>query len=291
MPLRNRGPICGESNPVCLNTPGTTGVKDAADPDYPIEIRYGRGPRGAIQMAEEGEIVLAQAGKGLPLPAKKSVTRQVEVVLTATGRGWYQWASQFVAHSRSRAKLSFGYKKGSKYILMAYRNAAKRAGKGGRLIISAGHGYSRGLSSGAVDLAPGDQMMLASKHFDILHNPRLVLTKNDQKIMKTFKDIGNILRTHKVKDVIFLTCNVGKSQDFLQDIADEWKVKVGGYTSLLETEYNKGGKIKSVIFLNGKKPTSAAGLRRAAHEYPVMAFSDFWWVPPSTKAKKKSAKP
>lgn len=62
MPIKHRWPLCGKSNPDWCTTPGPTGINDSADPNNTIMLRRSSGLRGAIKMAEEGEIVLARAG-------------------------------------------------------------------------------------------------------------------------------------------------------------------------------------------------------------------------------------
>lgn len=56
MPLRHRGPLCGESNPGWCTNRGPTGIKNAN------MVRRSRTLHGVIRMAEEGEIVIARAG-------------------------------------------------------------------------------------------------------------------------------------------------------------------------------------------------------------------------------------
>ncbi len=71
MPPRRRGPVCSESNiDLCL-TPGTLSVRDAWDPSRPNAQVNRRRPGGAIRLAEEGEIVLADARQPLTLPVVK----------------------------------------------------------------------------------------------------------------------------------------------------------------------------------------------------------------------------
>lgn len=62
MAIRHRRPLCGKTNPDWCTTPGPTGINDSADLNHTIMLRRSRDLRGAIKMAEEGEIVLARAG-------------------------------------------------------------------------------------------------------------------------------------------------------------------------------------------------------------------------------------
>ncbi len=293
MPSRHPGPICGESKPVWCATPGSTGIHDSADADHSILIPRGRRSQGAISMAEEGELVLAQVGNKVGLPAGKGTRARKSVLLTSMEKGWYQWAKQFKAASRSRVKVDFkGKKPKRKAILDAYRTAAKQAGPNGRLIISAGHGYSRGFAKGAVDLAPGKQLFLSSRHFDIQADPNLTLPKKQQEEMDTFKAIGKIFQQHKVAEVVFLTCNVGNSHDFLQEIADEWKVKVGGYRSFVcwSTVYLRGKNRRQVmkygIHLENQRPVTGPDKLHSSRDIPKITRNNFWWIPPRPPKKK-----
>lgn len=71
MPPRRRGPVCSESNiDLCL-TPGTLSVRDAWDVSHPNAQVNRRRPGGAIRLAEEGGIVLADAKQTFTLPVVK----------------------------------------------------------------------------------------------------------------------------------------------------------------------------------------------------------------------------
>ena len=298
MPIKHRWPLCGKSNPDWCTTPGSTGINDSADPNHTIMIRRSRSSQGVIRMAEEGELVLAQAGPGSRLPAQKGKTNEISVILTSQEKGWYQWAKQFVAYSsKSRSLVKFEKKLNRKKILKAYSDAAQRIGSKGLLIVSAGHGYSKGFKSGAVDLAPGGQLFLSSDHFRIKADPRLVLQKKDQELMKTFEDIGNTLRKFKVKKVLFLSCNVGTSHDFLQEIADEWQVEVWGYIWILVVRSVKirarKSYVKWAVYFESKPPRKQEIKLDCTRNYPNYPTGrvNIWKIRPQKKKDGRSAKP
>ena len=71
MPPRRRGPICSESNVDLCLTPGTLSMRDAWDVSHPsVQVNRQR-LSGAIRLAEEGEIVLADARRSFTLPVVK----------------------------------------------------------------------------------------------------------------------------------------------------------------------------------------------------------------------------
>lgn len=206
-----------------------------------------------------------------------------EVVLTSKEKGWHPWAVQFDKSSRNRHHVDFrGSRPGRSAILYAYRTAARRTGANGLLIVSAGHGFSKGFTSGAVDLAPGGTLRLDSAHFKHRNN----LTKaRDKEIMKRFEAIGTIIRANRVRRVLFLSCSVGISWDFLQKIANEWRATIGAYRGLLDVGYDfvKKGKHKKYryyIYLSDKPPRTEADKAYAAINYPKTKFGDAWWVRP-----------
>jgi len=258
---------------------------DAADPTHAVLLPRTRRALGAIELAEAGEIVLADAGTKSSLPDPKVDKYKFNVVLTSRERGWYQWAKQF-ATIRSRSWLPFPTKLDRKTIIAAYDKAAKKAKNAG-LIISAGHGFSEGYDDSAVDLAPKAKMRISSAHFRIKLDPNRVLLPKDKQLMDLFVDLGKILRKNKVKTVLFITCNVGRGWEFLQDVADEWQVNVAAYTKVIKPiHYRAAGKYG--IHLNGKEPKTPADKLRAIREYPKLARGDAWIITPRKKASTTS---
>lgn len=293
MPAKQPRPLCSFNIPDLCSTPGTLGVNDAADVTHPVLIPRTRRLMGAIELAEKGEIVLAQGGTKLSLTVAKAQAEDYGVILTSLERGWYQWAKQY-ASKQSRSVVPFPNRLNRAAILKAYTKAAGKAKNGG-LIVSAGHGFSRGFAVGAVDLAPKKKLRLASQHFEIRANPKLTLLKKDQQLMNTFLDIGKILKKYKVKRVLFISCLVGKSWDFLQYIANDWNVTVVAYTKLVVPKkfLVVGPKYRRVrrygIYLKGKVPRTNDKKLRAIREYPALAFGDAWKVKPKQQAASKTS--
>ena len=287
MPHRKPGPLCGFTKPDWQSTPGPLGNRDGADPTDTVLVPRTRRQLGAIELAEAGEIVLADAGGTIFRPLPKKDKHHFNVVLTSREMGWYQWARQF-ADKKSRSCVTFPKNLSPESILGAYATAAEKA-KAAGLIISAGHGFSGGFSNGAVDLAPAEKMRLSSDHFRIKANPNLVLTGKDKQLMDQFVKIGELLKKNQVKNVLFISCSVGKSWDFLQDIANEWQATAIGYTKFVKPKYFKAS-VKYGIYLVGNEPKTREEALYAIWEYPKLLYGDAWIIPPVLKAKAKGSK-
>jgi hypothetical protein len=271
-------------------TPGPLGHKDAADPSTPESFvgdtpgPLGHGDYGDPEYANapkfswSGQVLLAS----LKPTAAKQQSAEKEVVLTSKDSGWYSWAQQFAkSSSKGRAIEIFRSQAPSKAeIIRAYTAAARQAGRG-MLIVSAGHGGGARSGGGAVDLAPSHKLLLSEGHF--APDPALLQAK-DQAILRTFKEIGETLKKAGIAKVLFVSCYVGNSHDFLQEIADEWNVTAIGYTSLVECMTGDG---KPYIFLEGNQPKTAEEKETCRHNYPPLELSKAWQIRPRPKKPSK----
>ena len=97
--------------------------------------------------------------------------------------------------------------------------------------------------------------------------------------MDLFVALGRVLRKHKVKNVLLITCSVGRGWEFLQDIADEWKVTVVAYAKVIKPIRYRSSR-KYGIYLAGKEPKTPAERLRAMREYPRLARGDAWAIDP-----------
>lgn len=204
-----------------------------------------------------------------------------ECVLTSRDEGWYQWADQFARARRTRFMVPFPATRGDStltqaQILSAYRDAARRAA-GGKLIISAGHGGSSGLTGGMVDLAPDGALRLTSAHLTLHGQGRL--QRQDQPVVQTAIAIGGILRQRRVNSVLFISCNVGNSLEFLGAIAGTWGgCTVGGYRRIVDAawvEFTRGTRTY-YIFLSNNAPTTDAEMRERSVNYPPLTPGNYW---------------
>ena len=205
-----------------------------------------------------------------------------ECVLTSRDQGWYQWAGQFAKAKRTRFMVPFPEpEEGNstltqEQILGGYREAAEHA-SGGKLIISAGHGGSSGLSSGMVDLAPDGAVRLTAAHLTLHAQGRL--QRQDQGVIQAVTAIGGILRQHRVNSILFISCNVGNSLEFLGAIAGHWGGRtVGGYRRIVEpawVEFTPGTRTY-YIYLANKPPKTDAEIRKCSVDYPPLKPGDYW---------------
>lgn len=212
-----------------------------------------------------------------------------ECILTSRETGWFQWARQFAAvKGRDRHVVAFPADPSHAQILQVYRAAAKKA-KGGTLIVSAGHGGGS-RSQAMVDLAPAAVLRLTLAHLRIHAQGLPFSSKSDHQLVQTAKKIGAAVKTQSVKSVLFISCNVGNSLEFLGAIADLWNgCTVGGYRKDVEIaweEFQKGQRTY-YVFLNGQTPrTDAEKLERAAN-YPRLTPNDYWSASRGVKALRK----
>lgn len=203
-----------------------------------------------------------------------------ECVLTSRDEGWYQWAGQFARARRTRFMVPFPRTREDstltqEQILSAYREAARRAA-GGKLIISAGHGGSSSLSGGMVDLAPDGALRLIAAQLTLHAQGRL--HRRDQGVVQTVVAIGGILRQRRVNSVLFISCNVGDSLEFLGAIAGQWGgCTVGGYRRIVEpawVEFTRGTRTY-YIYLANHPPTTDAQMRERSINYPPLTLDDY----------------
>ena len=84
-----------------------------------------------------------------------------------------------------------------------------------------------------------------------------------------FVKIGNSLRSNKINQVVFLSCNVGRGQAFLNKFGKQWGVKVTGYKHRLAIGKDSQGKYR-VYFLKDPKEGQGSNTERARSELPPM---------------------
>ena len=131
-------------------------------------------------------------------------------------------------------------------IVTAVERAARRAGAGGEVIYSIGHGNAAAVGA-TVQLGVGPELTLTQ---DILRSDaegrygdpsgptgRVTLGSADQAINLAFRRIGAALASQRVARFTFLVCVLGNNRAFLQSIKSAWggTIEVAGYTAFVAT--------------------------------------------------------
>jgi hypothetical protein len=132
-------------------------------------------------------------------------------------------------------------------IVTAVEHAARRAGVGGEVIYSIGHGNAA--ATGArVQLGAGAELTLtqeilrsdASGRYGDPSGPTglVTLSSQDQETNLAFRRIGAALAAARVARFTFLVCVLGNNRAFLQLIKNAWggSVEVAGYTAYVATQ-------------------------------------------------------
>lgn len=132
-------------------------------------------------------------------------------------------------------------------IVAAVERAARRAGSGGEVIYSIGHGNSAAVGA-TVQLGVGSELTLSQ---DILRSdangrygdPRgpsglVTLSPADQAINLAFRQIGTALAATRVARFTFLVCVLGNNPAFLRLIKTAWggNIEVAGYNAYVATQ-------------------------------------------------------
>ncbi|HRF63760.1 MAG TPA: hypothetical protein PK708_12860 [Candidatus Competibacter sp.] len=139
-------------------------------------------------------------------------------------------------------------------VIATVKKAVQQAGVGGTVIFNVGHGATVANSSvdGMVELAPNGKFKLGglnadpdsvflSVFYDLdpdgsgpnksqLENDRLFNKGTNRLTHWThYKNLSDTIKAGQLRKVVFLTCRVGGSTDFLKKIALDWKVIIQAY--------------------------------------------------------------
>jgi hypothetical protein len=255
------------------------------------------------------------------------------VVLTNQDHYFSRWARQFVNHDRDHRDMVVvpnipGRQQSEvrRNIDRFYAPAIRRAGAGGTLIISVGHGGSAGgcdgttcfvaadTSIGMVDLLPSQALRIQRDHVfysqeqqdtdarviaeaDAIGNRQChTLTRrypiagphhispppplqynygvcigaagvrDRLEIRTAYERIGELLRQTGVAEVVFLTCRVGNSRDFVNRIAADWGVTVTAYLRRVAAGPDSEGMMR--LYLHPDREGQITNTIRARHEIP-----------------------
>ena len=162
-------------------------------------------------------------------------------------------------------------------VVSVVQQAVRMAGVHGVLVFNVGHGASAAGSTldGTVDLAPGNRFRLgglnttgSDVYTSVFYDadldgagPRISDYSNDQKFnptserlkrWATYQKLANVIANGKLQKVIFLTCRVGNSSDFVKKIAQDWKTVIEAYKRRVVLTPQPGGRIR--VHLQGDAP-------------------------------------
>jgi hypothetical protein len=178
-----------------------------------------------------------------------------------------------------------------------FRNAADQADKGGVLLLFGGHSGAECQARDRCDLAgrknavltldpdktlefddrtifydvkalPADSDTPASADAKIIADParkkaaagqdeiRRALLRQQRR--KNYDALGGTLKACVIQRVVFLSCNLGNADLFVDKIARDWHVQVGAYRPLTVVEHTRGtaGQVAR-LFLQGREPRTA----------------------------------
>jgi hypothetical protein len=218
------------------------------------------------------------------------------VVVTEAADPWSKWADQVVKWHNEHRDPAGGSEKlvapagvSPSALTTIYKTAADRAGSGGQIIISVGHGFSFSASEGRVDLGPKQSFMVGGKNAVLVGDPppsnlppgtKLVFmhthvfyddappkpyrsrkaddmdsssprAKQRLANWKAYEEISAAFKAKSLGGITLLTCNVGKSREMLKRIAQQWGCPVIGYRRRAVGQEVDG---KAHVFLEGTQP-------------------------------------
>ncbi len=180
-----------------------------------------------------------------------------------------------------------------------YEDALKVTRPGGRLIVSLGHGAASGGADGNIDLAPGKQFQICglnnkvgpgNHHISVFYDmdidgsgPRISNLKNDslskkvsfsEKMWPTYARISKAFRASRIDEVVFLTCKVGSSRDFLRKIAADWQVKIRAFKVKVQASPDLTNRGTTRIHFQGEPKGTGANIELSDTSlYPVESSS------------------
>jgi hypothetical protein len=82
-----------------------------------------------------------------------------------------------------------------------------------------------------------------------------------------YRQLAAAFRGGGIRGVIFLTCNVGKSPDFLKKIAVDWNVVVAAYTRRVALQAQPSNRVR--MFLFGDAPGAGTNQPIGEQEIPL----------------------
>jgi hypothetical protein len=86
-------------------------------------------------------------------------------------------------------------------------------------------------------------------------------------IREAYDRIGEILRRYRVSNVVFLTCRIGNSEDFLNRVAADWQVSITAYRRRVAANSDQQRQFR--VYLHPDAEGQGTNTERARHELPV----------------------
>jgi hypothetical protein len=207
---------------------------------------------GSLNLLRDGaRRSLARQGAGSNLVSQPrlhpSATGQTAVI-TGENRESHVWSSQFcrvppwtrstAAHAHldvrrgSRHLVTIRGNQSMHAIISAFAQAARLAGRGGRIVYSVGHGS--GASNGANLRLRDDEGIVIDQAVlegGITTPPNRAahlaggftrLSAQESTIREGWLHIGQVLAAHGVSECVFLVCSIGHNRDFMRRIRTSW---------------------------------------------------------------------
>jgi hypothetical protein len=220
------------------------------------------------------------------------------VVLTDAKDGLaMRWSADYVkSQPQARKNVSMARSLTPAAVVAKIKEAVELAGKDGTLIFNVGHGSSDSSQLhdpkvGMVDLAPSRSLRLGGHgqtnvFVDVFYDVNLSLPfghsdlDNDllynqgtagatlrKSHWQTYLAISALFKKVQPRNVIFLTCNVGKSADFLKKIANDWGVIIQGYMDRMVLDPQPSGRTR--MHLQGDSPGFFTNIPASEEEVPI----------------------
>jgi hypothetical protein len=199
-----------------------------------------------------------------------------EIVLSVKDGLADVWARQFIAvQPLARGGVLLAGSPTVPQALTAIKDAINLAGGQGVVIFNVGHGATSATGNpleGTVELAPNKVMTLGGANstnvfLNVFYDVNLAgpagfsRRDNDLKFNQNvpeakiraanfamYQDIGAACKANSTRRVIFLTCNVGRSVDFLKKIAADWGTVVEAYTDRVALQVQGNGRVRMYLF-------------------------------------------
>lgn len=162
-------------------------------------------------------------------------------------------------------------------VIATVKKAVDQAGSGGTVVFNVGHGSAVNNSTvdGTVELAPNGKFKLGGLNADLDSvflsvfydfdpdgsGPRKSQLENDRLFNQTtnrltrwsqYQKLAAIFKAGRLRKVVFLTCRVGNSTDFLKKIALDWNVVIEAYRRRVVLAPQPSGRVR--IHLQGDAP-------------------------------------
>ncbi len=189
-------------------------------------------------------------------------------------------------------------------VVQTIRNAIAAAGSTGDLILNVGHGAGVPANplDGTVELAPGGKLTLGGANntnvfvnvfYDVnLAGPHGFSRKDDDvkfnantprgklrlKNWNTYQQVSAAFKQAKLRKVVFLTCNVGSSTDFLRKIANDWGVVIEAYKRRMVLTPQPSGRTR--LHLQGDAPGHGTNVPASEENLPLATASNSLRVGP-----------